>query len=253
MRAMIHLKNVSKSFPGIQALHNINLAIPAEQTTVLIGPSGCGKSTLIRLIIGLIPLDSGNILVNQQNINRSNLPEIRKNVGYVIQEGGLFPHMTSRENITLMARQAGFDKKKSEQRLLELAELTKFPGNALDRYPLMLSGGQQQRVSLMRALMLDPDILLMDEPLGSLDPMIRYDLQEDLKSIFRELKKTVLLVTHDLGEAGYFGDVIVLMKEGTLVQKGSLDDLLNLPADSFVTQFIRAQRAFDIGPEGSRG
>ncbi|MBN2366663.1 MAG: ATP-binding cassette domain-containing protein [Calditrichaeota bacterium] len=250
---MIHLKNVSKSFPGIQALHNINLAIPAEQTTVLIGPSGCGKSTLIRLIIGLIPLDSGNILVNQQNINRSNLPEIRKNVGYVIQEGGLFPHMTSRENITLMARQAGFDKKKSEQRLLELAELTKFPGNALDRYPLMLSGGQQQRVSLMRALMLDPDILLMDEPLGSLDPMIRYDLQEDLKSIFRELKKTVLLVTHDLGEAGYFGDVIVLMKEGTLVQKGSLDDLLNLPADSFVTQFIRAQRAFDIGPEGSRG
>jgi len=242
---LIRLENISKSYQNVAALHDIRLTIPDGKTTVLIGPSGCGKSTLLRLIIGLIACDSGNIIIGDETLESLDILQVRKNTGYVIQEGGLFPHLTAGKNIILMAHQTGWQKTAIDKRLGELAELTKFPPEALDRYPLNLSGGQQQRVSLMRALMLDPDILLMDEPLGALDPMIRFDLQADLKSIFQKLKKTVLLVTHDLAEAGYFGDHIVLMREGRIVQQGHINDFLRKPADPFVTRFIRAQRVFN--------
>ncbi|HCK11696.1 MAG TPA: ABC transporter ATP-binding protein, partial [Candidatus Latescibacteria bacterium] len=161
----------------------------------------------------------------------------------VIQEGGLFPHLTARQNVCLMASYLGEDAGKTDQRINELCRLTHFPVDGLDRYPAELSGGQRQRISLMRALMLDPDVLLLDEPLGALDPMIRAELQEDLRDIFDSLNKTVVIVTHDIGEAGYFGQEIVLMREGRIVQKGSLEDLVKRPADSFVTQFVNAQRS----------
>jgi len=175
-------------------------------------------------------------------VTRATAVELRRRMGYVIQDGGLFPHLTAAGNITLMARYLGWSRARVRDRLTELAELTHFPPEGLDRFPVQLSGGQRQRVSLMRALMLDPEVLLLDEPLGALDPMIRSGLQRELKSIFRTLRKTVILVTHDIGEAGFFGDEIVLLREGRAVQRGSLEDLVRTPAEAFVTDFVNAQR-----------
>src|SRR5437773_9819417 len=171
---------------------------------------------------------------------------LRRRIGYVIQEGGLFPHLTARANIRLMARHLGKSDEEMHARLLELCELTRFPENLLARYPLELSGGQRQRVSLMRALMLSPELLLLDEPLGALDPLVRASLQRDLKEIFARLKQTALLVTHDLAEAAYLGDEIVLINEGRIVQQGSIVDLRERPANSFVTEFINAQRGLAL-------
>ena len=226
------------------ALCDIDLSIETAKTTVLIEPSGCGKSTLLRLIVGLIPCDSGQIFIEGEAFSFQNILSIRRKTGYVIQEGGLFPHLSARQNISLMAKYLGWSRPKIDERIKDLAQLSKFPTVALDRFPLELSGGQQQRVSLMRALMLDPPILLLDEPLGALDPMIRYELQEDLKHIFTSLHKTVFMVTHDLAEAAYFADHIVLMNQGSIVQQGQISDFFQTPADTFVTSFIQAQRAF---------
>jgi osmoprotectant transport system ATP-binding protein len=240
---MISLKNIHKTFAGIPALTDMQLEIPTGKTTVLIGPSGCGKSTLLRLIVGLVEFDSGQIIIDGEDFISQDILQIRRKIGYVIQEGGLFPHLTARQNISLLAKYLGWNFSRIDQRISMLSELNKFPQQALDRYPLQLSGGQQQRISLMRALMLDPPILLLDEPLGALDPMIRFEMQKDLKSIFRSLGKTVLMVTHDLAEAGYFADHIVLMNQGSIVQQGELSHLIQKPTHSFVTKFIQAQRA----------
>src|SRR5216683_2813328 len=239
---MFELIGVSKSYGRQQALHSTDLSVPAGRITVLIGPSGCGKSTLLRLLIGLIRPDSGSVRFAGTEISAANVQRLRWRMGYVVQDGGLFPHLTARSNVTLMARYLGWDGQRIETRLAELAELTQFPTEGLMRYPTQLSGGQRQRVSLMRALMLDPDVLLLDEPLGALDPIIRSELQSDLRQIFQSLKKTVVLVTHDLGEAGYFGDAIVLLRAGKIVQQGQLADFVQAPADPFVTRFINAQR-----------
>ncbi len=240
---MIVLENVSKTFGSTKALDSINLKIDKSSTTVLIGPSGCGKSTLIRIIIGLVKADTGRVNVDGETLTSENITPLRRRMGYVIQEGGLFPHLSAHENVSLMAKHLGWDGQRVETRVNELSELTKFPRDALDRFPAQLSGGQNQRVSLMRALMLDPDILLLDEPLGALDPLIRYDLQRDLKEIFQTLGKTVVMVTHDIGEAGFFGDKTVLLKDGSIVQQGRIIDLVKNPADPFVTRFINAQRS----------
>jgi osmoprotectant transport system ATP-binding protein len=240
---MIELRNVSKIYDRRHALHPLDLTFEQGKTTVLIGPSGCGKSTLLRLIIGLIPRNSGSIAFGGTEAKREDMLELRHRMGYVIQEGGLFPHLTARGNAALMARYLNWDAGRIEARIGELCELTQFPREGLDRFPAQLSGGQRQRVSLMRALMLDPDVLLLDEPLGALDPLIRADLQEDLKRIFRTLGKTVVLVTHDMGEAAFFGDTIVLLRDGGIVQAGTVDDFLRRPADPFVSRFINAQRS----------
>jgi osmoprotectant transport system ATP-binding protein len=197
---------------------------------------------LLRLIIRLIEPDSGSIEFDGEPITPDNINAIRRRIGYVIQEGGLFPHLTARANVLLMARHLGKSREEMDKRLLELCELTRFSNNLLPRYPVELSGGQRQRVSLMRALMLSPELLLLDEPLGALDPLVRASLQNDLKEIFARLQQTVLFVTHDLAEAIYFGDQIVLMNEGRIVQKGPVTDLRNNPADPFVSEFINAQR-----------
>lgn len=240
---MFELSDLSKRYGSTHAVRAIDLAVAREQTTVLIGPSGCGKSTLLRLMIGLIRPDRGRVRFEEETVTPDNAVRLRRKMGYVIQDGGLFPHLSARGNAALMARFLRWDARRIQTRLEELVELTHFPPEALDRYPLQLSGGQRQRVSLMRALMLDPDVLLLDEPLGALDPMIRHDLQSELRAIFQTLGKTVVMVTHDLGEAGYFADTTVLMRYGRIVQVGSLGELFDKPADSFVTEFVNAQRS----------
>jgi osmoprotectant transport system ATP-binding protein len=222
------------------------LAISPGKTTVLLGPSGCGKSTLIRLMIGLLRPDRGQVLFDGHELNQANLPDVRRRTGYVIQDGGLFPHLSAQDNVSLLARYLRWSRPRIRERVAELVDLVRLPQERLGAFPSQLSGGQRQRVSLMRALMLDPDVLLLDEPLGALDPMIRADLQTDLRRIFRSLAKTVVLVTHDLAEARYFGDQIVLLRDGAIVQQGTFDSLLRSPSDPFVGQFIQAQRA-DFG------
>jgi osmoprotectant transport system ATP-binding protein len=240
---VLELRAISKSFDRAPALASIDLVVPSGRTTVLIGPSGSGKSTLLRLMMGLIRADRGTVRFDAQEVTPATAPLLRRRMGYVIQSGGLFPHLTARGNIALMARYLGWDGARIAARVEALAALTRFPADGLDRYPAQLSGGQRQRVGLMRALMLDPDVLLLDEPLGALDPIIRRDLQTELKEIFAALGKTVVLVTHDIGEAGYFGDLIVLLQGGRIVQQGTLAELLERPADGFVERFITAQRS----------
>jgi osmoprotectant transport system ATP-binding protein len=239
---MFALNGVSKFYAGRTALGTLTLDVPAGRTTVLIGPSGCGKSTLLRLLIGLVEPDAGSITFDGTPVVPDAARAVRLRTGYVIQDGGLFPHMTARGNLTLMARHLGWDRMRIDTRVRELTELTRFPADGLDRYPLELSGGQRQRVGLMRALMLNPDALLLDEPLGALDPLVRADLQTELRDIFRALGKTVVLVTHDLGEAAFFADRIALLRDGHIVQQGSAADLWHRPTDPFVTRFVQAQR-----------
>lgn len=250
---MLELRGVSKSYGSHVVLAPTDLTIPAAKTTVLLGPSGCGKSTLLRLLIGLVRPDSGTVRFAGEEVTPQNAAGLRRRMGYVVQDGGLFPHLTARQNAGLMATFIGWPADKRDARVKELAELTQLPAASLDRYPAQISGGQRQRVSLMRALMLDPTVLLFDEPLGALDPIIRSELQDDLKRIFRGLGKTVVLVTHDLGEAGFFGDRVVLLKDGRVVQQGTLADLVKRPADAYVTKFVNAQRVWtdaDTVPAG---
>lgn len=241
---MIKITNISKHYGQTVALNAVNLSIPKGKTTILLGQSGSGKSTIIRIINGLIQPDpGGEVLFEGTPVTPQNTLKFRHRIGYVIQEGGLFPHLTAYQNVTLMADYLGWTKDRSQQRVAELAELTHLPMDMLQRFPAQLSGGQRQRVSLMRALMLDPELLLLDEPLGALDPMIRSELQADLKAIFQQLGKTTIIVTHDIGEAGFLGDTIVLLRHGEIVQQGSLAELVKTPAHEFVTQFINAQRS----------
>ena len=239
---MFELDRITKRYDGRTAVDGCDLAIEPGRTTVLIGPSGCGKSTLIRLMIGLALPDAGTVRFSGEDVTPERAPALRRRMGYVIQDGGLFPHLTAEENVTLMARHHGLDTSTIRARVDELALLVKLPGDARARFPVQISGGQRQRVGLMRALMLDPDVLLLDEPLGALDPMIRFELQGDLKQVFASLGKTVVMVTHDMTEAGFFGDTIVLMRDGRIVQRGSFRDLRESPADAFVSRFLRAQR-----------
>ncbi len=250
---MLELTQVSRSFGDTVAVHPTDLSVRPGATTVLIGPSGCGKSTLLRLMIYLIKPDGGSVRFEGTEFNDDDVLQLRHRMGYVIQDGGLFPHLSAADNVALLARHLGWDESRVSTRLQELAELTRFPADGFARFPAQLSGGQRQRVSLMRALMLDPDVLLLDEPLGALDPIVRSELQVDLRNIFRTLNKTVVLVTHDMGEAGFFGDVIVLMRDGCIVQQGTLAQLVHEPADEFVERFIQAQRtALHVLEEDSR-
>ena len=240
---MITLNSISKIYGGVTALQPTDLQIESGKTTALIGPSGCGKSTLLRLIIGLIEPTAGTVQIGGETVGPQNLQAIRRKVGYVIQDGGLFPHLTAAQNVLLLARYLKTPETELQTRIRELCDLTRFPADGLTRYPGELSGGQRQRVSLMRALALDPAVLLLDEPLGALDPLVRAALQTDLKQIFQKLQKTVVFVTHDMAEAGYLADAIVLMQSGQIVQRGTLDDLRSRPAAEFVTEFMNAQRS----------
>lgn len=239
---MFELENVSKSFGANCVLQPTSLRIPTGSATVLIGPSGCGKSTLLRLLVGLLKPDTGTIRFDGAELSPERLPNQRLKMGYVIQDGGLFPHLSIRDNLSLMPKQLQWDKQRLDARISELADLTRLPLEILSRFPGQISGGQRQRVGIMRALILDPSVILLDEPMGALDPMVRYDLQEDLRVIFRSLKKTVVMVTHDLGEADFFGDSICLLYGGSILQQGSLSEMASNPASPYVTKFLQAQR-----------
>ncbi len=239
---MFSLKNVSKSFGKMQVLKPTTVQFRTGESTVLIGPSGCGKSTLLRILVGLIAPDSGTIEFDGTQLTIKNIEKLRQRMGYVIQDGGLFPHLTARQNIGLLASHLGWDKDKVRARVDELAELTRLSVEALDRYPAQLSGGQRQRVGIMRALVLDPAVILLDEPMGALDPLVRFDLQEDLRKIFRTLGKTAIMVTHDMGEAAFFGDRVMMLGEGEIVQEGRLDEMISNPINAYVARFINAQR-----------
>jgi osmoprotectant transport system ATP-binding protein len=240
---MISLQGVAKRYGDREALAPLSLEVPARHCTALIGPSGCGKSTLLRLVVGLIHPDAGRVLIDGTAMTPATARRLRQRIGYVIQDGGLFPHLTAAENVTLMADHLGKPPEETRQRLGMLADLARLPSEMLARFPAELSGGQRQRVGVMRALMLDPPVVLMDEPMGALDPVVRSQLQQDLRDIFSTLQKTVLIVTHDMAEAAYLGSELVLMRGGRLVQKGPLSELVNAPAEPFVSEFLQAQRA----------
>jgi len=243
---ILSLQSVTKAFAGQVVLDNLSMNVERGASAALIGPSGCGKSTLLRLMNGLLTPDSGRVLFDGEALSTDNLGPVRQRIGYVIQDGGLFPHLSAADNVMLMATHLGWNTSRRRDRLGELAAMVKLDDELLQRFPTQLSGGQRQRVALMRALMLDPELLLLDEPLGALDPIIRYDLQTDLRALFRELGKTVVIVSHDLAEAGWFGDSVILLDQGRIVQQGVMEELTSTPASPFVERFVQAQRGHGV-------
>jgi osmoprotectant transport system ATP-binding protein len=241
MAIMLEFRGVSKTYNGTTAVAPLDLTIDAGEVAVLLGPSGCGKTTILRMVAGLVAPTTGQITVDALTLGPQTIAQVRRKLGYVIQEGGLFPHLTAVDNVTLMARHDGWTRGQIDERLAELVDMTQFPSAALDRYPNELSGGQRQRLSLMRALFLRPTILLMDEPLGALDPLIRDALQRDLKQVFARAGATVLLVTHDLVEASRFADRVFVMQSGRIVQHGRFAEILDKPANDFVREFVTSQ------------
>ena len=241
----IVIEGVTKRFGRHVALDDVSLVVPPESCLALIGPSGSGKSTLVRLIVGLLEPDAGRVRIGDVVMAPSTRRALRLRTGYVIQEGGLFPHLTAAGNATIVARDQGWRPERIRARLEELAALVHLTPDLLARHPGELSGGQRQRVGLVRALMLDPDVLVMDEPLAALDPIIRARLQDELRALIAGLRKTVLVVTHDMAEAAHLGDAIALIHDGRIVQHGSARELRNQPATPYVSEFIRAQRSFE--------
>ena len=238
------LERVTKAFGERPVIRETSLEVQDGERIALIGPSGCGKSTLLRMILGLVAPDSGTVRVDDVTVTPTTARAVRRRVGYVIQDGGLFPHLTARDNVTLVARLGGdLEPSKLAARVAELAEVARLSDRLLDRHPQQLSGGERQRVGLMRALMLDPGLLLLDEPLGALDPIVRARLQEDLRSVFQELGKSVLVVTHDMAEAAYLADSIAVMRDGAVLQRGTMKELVDEPAHPFVAEFVGAQRS----------
>jgi osmoprotectant transport system ATP-binding protein len=239
---MLALQNIHKTFEGRPVLTDVSLTVPKGATHALIGSSGSGKTTLLRITLGLIPFDKGYVKINDQALLSFSPLEWADRIGYVPQDGGLFPHISGYHNVSLIAKLRGWEKPRIDARVEELRALVELGEDILSRFPHEMSGGQQQRVAIMRAAIMDPAVMLLDEPMAALDPLIRRTLQQELKSIFQRLGKTVLLVTHDLGEAVYLADRITLLREGKVVQSGAYGELLHHPADPFVTSFINAQR-----------
>jgi osmoprotectant transport system ATP-binding protein len=238
---MIAVHHVSKRYGATVALDDVSIAVASGTTHVLLGSSAAGKSTLVRVILGLVAPDAGEVVIDGVAITPSARRHLVGRVGYVVQEGGLFPHLTAGGNVSLPAEAAGWSRARALERVRALAALVDLDDEVLRRYPAELSGGQRQRVGLMRALMLDPPVLLLDEPLGALDPIVRAGLQAALRRIFATLGKTVVLVTHDVREAVLFGSTITLLRGGRVVQQGTFADLARKPVEPFVTEFLVAQ------------
>ena len=250
VKPTLELLGATKRYDGKTVLESLDLQIGHGETVGLIGPSGSGKTTILRLALGLLTPDAGVVRFRGAPLERSNVRAARQQMGYVVQDGGLFPHLTAAQNVELMARHLGWEPARIDARRSELVELTRFPADALSRYPAQLSGGQRQRVGLMRALFLDPALLLLDEPLGAIDPLVRAELQDDLSAVFARLDKAVIVVTHDLAEAAFFARRLVLLRQGRVVQQGSIETLLHTPAEPFVTHFVEAQRRLTVTRNG---
>ncbi|CAI0767434.1 osmoprotectant ABC transporter ATP-binding protein OsmV [Serratia entomophila] len=245
---MIKLENLTKQFAQkngktFNAVDNVSLEVPEGEICVLLGPSGCGKTTTLKMINRLIAPSSGTILINGEDTSGLDTVSLRRKIGYVIQQIGLFPNMTIEENITVVPRMLGWDKKRCRTRAEELMSMVALdPQRFLHRYPKEMSGGQQQRIGVIRALAADPPVLLMDEPFGAVDPINRETIQNEFLDMQRQLKKTVMLVSHDIDEALKLGDRIAVFRQGKIVQNASADELLARPADEFVASFVGQDR-----------
>ncbi|MEC0353085.1 choline ABC transporter ATP-binding protein OpuBA [Bacillus subtilis] len=240
---MLTLENVSKTYKGgKKAVNNVNLKIAKGEFICFIGPSGCGKTTTMKMINRLIGPSAGKIFIDGENIMDQDPVELRRKIGYVIQQIGLFPHMTIQQNISLVPKLLKWPEQQRKERARELLKLVDMGPEYLDRYPHELSGGQQQRIGVLRALAAEPPLILMDEPFGALDPITRDSLQEEFKKLQKTLHKTIIFVTHDMDEAIKLADRIVILKAGEIVQVGTPDDILRNPADEFVEEFIGKER-----------
>ena len=236
---MLEFKNVSKIYPGDKvAVENINLRIERGEFVCFIGTSGGGKTTTLRMINGMLIPTGGDITVDGKNIHDIDPIELRRSIGYVIQNIGLMPHMTIRDNITLVPKLLKWPKEKRDARAKELIKMVELPEEFLDRYPSELSGGQQQRIGVIRALAADQQIILMDEPFGALDPLTREALQRLVKRLQQQMGRTIIMVTHDMDEAIRLADRIVIMDQGHIIQNASPDDVLTHPANEFVANLI---------------
>lgn len=241
---MIRFENVRKVYgSNTVAIEDLNLIINKGELVVLIGPSGCGKTTTMKMINRLIPITSGNIYIDGKNTSEVDEIKLRRNIGYVIQQIGLFPHMTISENISVVPRLEKWEKEKYLQRVDELLELVGLdPEEYKNRFPKQLSGGQQQRIGVIRALAAEPPIILMDEPFGALDPITREQLQEELVKLQNTVNKTIVFVTHDIDEAIKIADRIAIMKDGEIVQLDTPDQILRNPKNEFVAEFVGQER-----------
>lgn len=243
---MIEFKNVTKNYKKKKVLHRISLKINQGELVCLIGESGCGKTTTLKMINRLIEPTSGKILLNGKDIKEMNVIQLRRNMGYVIQQTGLFPHMTVRENIQLISKLNKVDSKVIEKRTLEMMEMVGLnPKEFLDRYPTELSGGQQQRIGVARAFMTNPEIILMDEPFSALDPITRNQLQDELLTLQNSVQKTIVFVTHDMAEAIKLADRICIMSGGKIQQYDTPEQILKHPANDFVLNFVGKKRIWD--------
>jgi osmoprotectant transport system ATP-binding protein len=243
--AEIAFRNVVKHYPGREnaAVEDLSFEVPPGEICVLIGPSGCGKTTALKMVNRLITITDGDITVDGRSVRELELAQLRRGIGYVFQQIGLFPHMTVEHNIGTVPRLLGWSKDRVRGRAGELLELVGLdPSSDLKRYPGEFSGGQQQRIGVARAMAADPPIMLMDEPFGAIDPIARDRLQNDFLRLHRQIPKTIIFVTHDIDEAIKMGDRIAIMRDGRLVQMATADDLLANPADDFVAQFVGADR-----------
>ena len=240
---------MTKRFGDRVALDDVSLEVAAGTVHVLLGSSGSGKSTVLRLILGLLMPEAGDVLVDGTRVTEATRATLVRHMGYVVQDGGLYPHLTAYDNVALPARAQAWPTPRIRERITALGAMVGLDAAMLGRYPRELSGGQGQRVGLMRALMLDPPLLLLDEPLGALDPIVRAELQTQLGALFTTLGKTVVLVTHDIREAALLGATITLMTDGRVVQQGSFADLIERPASPFVSRFLNAQTLAPVDAE----
>ena len=244
--APLELREVVKRYPGAEkpAVDKLSLEVPAGEICVLVGPSGCGKTTAMRMVNRMIDITDGDILIGGKSVRDRRPSELRREIGYVIQQIGLFPHKSIADNIATVPRLLGWDRDRARRRVDELLELISLPADVADRYPAQLSGGQQQRVGVARALAADPPVMLMDEPFGAIDPINRERIQNEFLRLQAEIRKTVLFVTHDIDEAIKMGDRIAVLREGGhLAQYATPAELLMAPADDFVEDFVGADRA----------
>lgn len=241
---MIEFRAVSKQFPdGTTAVDSFDLVIPSRKTTVFVGSSGCGKTTLLRMINRMVEPSAGAIEIDGDDVSTKDPVKLRRGIGYVMQNAGLLPHFTVAENIATVPVLQGVSKRDARKRALELMDTVGLDTRMADRYPSQLSGGQQQRVGVARGLAADPNILLMDEPFGAVDPIVRSELQQELIRLQRELDKTVVFVTHDIDEAFLLGDQVVILAKGAeKLQVGSPSEITDTPANDFVSAFIGADR-----------
>lgn len=241
---MIRFENVTKRYGDVVAVDGLSLDVPAGETVVLIGPSGCGKTTTLKMINRLIEPTGGRVIVNGRDVSEQDPQQLRRGIGYVIQSVGLFPHLSVRQNIQVVPSLLGWPRARSVARADELLELVGLePSVYRHRYPKDLSGGQQQRIGVARALAVDPPVLLMDEPFGAVDPLTRERLQEEFLALQKRLRKTVVMVTHDIDEAIRMADRVCLMNEGRIEQYDTPDALLGSPRNRFVRQFVGSDRA----------